>query len=219
MDKEIHTVSDRCERICGKKQLECFVNKKQKSGRMADMIFNKNSSIMMALGASRQMDDGEFLRDTEGESMSDACELSNWIQYLQIMHALTLSALILDPEAVEKWTEIRFPLPSEFERQINVICDDVHEARLLNFSQRGMQILSSRPIREGTVFQCRLVADGEEDYRNPFMATAMYCIPVEGSYMCGARLSDMHGSGVFNFFSRVHQLMMDYNRRAIVATA
>jgi hypothetical protein len=177
---------------------------------MADIIINKTSSIIMTLGASLQMNDGGFIRDTASESLTDACELSNWIKYLQIVpDLLTLSALVLDADSTKKRKEIRYPLPGELEGHINVICNDMHEAKLVNFSQSGMQILSPRPIKEAAVLQCHLVADVAEGLKNPFKATAMYCDQVDGSYMCGARISEMRGSGFFNFFNLVHQLMLD----------
>jgi hypothetical protein len=210
LDKAIQRVSDRCERICGKKQSECYVNKREQINCIADMVINKTSSIIMSLSASLQTDDGGFLRDTASESLTDASELSNWIKYLQIVPDLrTLSTLVLDTSSAEKRKEIRYPVPGDLEGRINVICDDMPDAGLLNFSQSGMQIRSSRPIKEGAVLKCHIVTDVEEGPKNPFKATAMYCIPVEGSYMCGARISEMRGSGVFNFFSLVHQLMLD----------
>ena len=165
---------------------------------------------MMALSASLQMDDSEFLRETAKESLSDVCELSNWIKYLQIVpDLLTLSTLVLDTDAAEKRTEIRYPLSKEFEGQIHVIYNGMLEAKLVNFSQKGIQIISSQPIEEGTVLQCHLMADVAEGTNNPFKATAMYCASVDGSNICGARITEMQGSGVFNFFSLVHQFMLD----------
>jgi hypothetical protein len=177
---------------------------------MADMIINKASSIIMALGTSLQMDDHEFLRETAKESLSAACELSNWIKYLQIVpDLLALSTLVLDADSVKKRTEIRYPLPKEFENKIKVIYDDIHEAKIVNFSQNGIQILLSRPIEKAMVIQCHLLADVNKQTSKPFKATAMYCVPTEGSYMCGAQISDLHRGGTFNFFSIVHQLMLD----------
>jgi hypothetical protein len=177
---------------------------------MADMIINKASSIIMALGTSLQIDDHELMRDTARESLSAACELSNWIKYLQIVPDLyALSTLVLDADAVKKRTEIRYPVPEEFEEKIKIIYDDLLEGRLVNFSQQGMQILLSRPIENGTIIQCRLVADIDDRSSKPFKATAMYCVPAKDSYMCGAQISEMQSSGFFNFFSLVHQLMLD----------
>jgi hypothetical protein len=208
--KKIQRVSDRCKRICGKKQSECFVNKKEQINCIADMVINKTSSIIMTLGASVQMKDSEFILETAMESLSDAGELSNWIKYLQIVpDLLTLSSLILDADSMEKRKEIRYPVPGELEGQIKVVSDDIPEARLVNFSQSGMQILSSRPIEGGAVHQYHLMSDIEDGLKNPFKAMVMYCIPTEGSYICGARIVEMLGSGIFNFFSPIHQLMLD----------
>lgn len=210
MDKVIQRVRDRCERICGKKQSECFVNKKEQINCMADMIINKASSIIMALGTSLQMDDHALLRDTAKESLSAASELSNWIKYLQIVPDLfALSTLVLDADSVKKRTEIRYPMPKDFEGMIKVIYDNTFEARLINFSQNGMQIILSQPLEKGTVIKCHLLADIIDENTKPFKATAMYCVPKGNSYMCGAQITDMRNSGFFNFFSLVHQLMME----------
>lgn len=183
------------------------------------MVINKTSSIIMTLGASLQMDDSELLRETAGESLSDACELSNWIKYLQIVPDLfALSSLILDTSSSEKRREIRYPLPAELEGRINVLCNDMFETMLLNFSQRGMQILSPLAIKEGTVLQCHLVSDDIKNTKSRFKASVMYCIPTEDSFMCGARVSEMKGNGSLNLFSLVHQLIMDYTGRAITVS-
>jgi len=210
LDKKIERVSDRCERICGQKQSECFVNKKDQINCISDMVVNKTSSIMMALSASLQMDDSEFLLDTARESLADACELSNWIKYLQIVpNLLTLSTLVLDAENTEKRMEIRYPTPEEFEGRLNVIYDEMLEAKLVNFSQKGMQIRSAKPIEGGAVIKCHLIADIADGLKNPFIATVMYCVPQDGAYVSGVRISQMQNSSVFNFFSLVHQLMLD----------
>lgn len=185
---------------------------------MADVIINKTTSIIMSLSASLQTDDRELLKDTARESLSNACELSNWIKYLQIVpDLLTLSTLVLDSNSVQKRKEIRYPVPAELEGRINVLCDDMFEARLVNFSQSGMQILSDRPIREGSILRCRLITDVEEGTPKTFRATAMYCAQIEDSYICGALISDIHGNGGFNFFNAIYQLILDYTGEAITA--
>jgi hypothetical protein len=210
MNVRVQRVSDRCKRICGQKEPECYVNKKEQINCISDMVINKTSSVMMALSASLQMDDSVFLRETARESLSDACELSNWIKYLQIVPDLfTLSTLVLDAASAEKRTEIRYPLPKDFEGRINVIYNGMLEAKLVNFSQKGLQIISSQPIKEGTVLQCHMMTDVAEGSNNPFKATAMYCVSVDGSNICGARITEMQGSEVFNYFSLVHQFMLD----------
>ena len=174
------------------------------------MVVNKTASIMMALSASLQMDDYEFLKDTARESLSDTCELSNWVKYLQIVpDLLTLSSLVLDADSAEKRTEIRYPLPSEFKGKFNVIFSDMLEAGLINFSQSGMQVATSKPIEQGTVLECHLTEDIEKGLVNPFKAKAMYVVSSNGSNICGMRIVEMQGSEVFNFFSLVHQLMLD----------
>jgi hypothetical protein len=82
-----------------------------------------------------------------------------------------------------------------------------------------MQILSPEPIRESAILKCRLLADVNEGPMNPFRATAIYCIPLKDHYLCGARIVEMHNSGVFNFFSVVHQLILDYESSGITANA
>ena len=209
-EKRIERVSDRCRRICGENLDHCFVNKKEQINCISDMVINKTASIMMALSASLQMDDYEFLKDTGRESLSDTCELSNWVKYLQIVpDLLTLSSLVLDADSAEKRSEIRYPLPSEFEGKVNIIFSDMLEARLINFSQSGMQVATNKPIEQGTVLECHLTKDIEEGLVSPFKAKAMYVVSSNGSNICGMRIVEMQGSEVFNFFSLVHQLMLD----------
>jgi hypothetical protein len=210
LSKAIHKVSDRCERICGKKKSECFVNKKEQINCIADMVINKTTTIAMSLTASVRMKDSDFILETALESISDAGELSNWIKYLQIVpDLLTLSSLVLDVDSTEKRKQIRYPVPGEFEGRIRVVFDDMHKVGLLNFSQSGMQMLSSRPMEKGNIIQCHLAADIEEAPTTPFKAAVMYCFPTGGSYTCGARILELRGSEIFNFFSPVHQLMLD----------
>ena len=118
-DKRIERVSDRCKRICGEKLDDCYVNRKEQLLCISDMVVNKTASIMMALSASLQMDDTEFLKETARDSLSDTCELSNWIKYLQIVPDLqNLSSLVLDADSAEKRTEIRYPLPKELDERL-----------------------------------------------------------------------------------------------------
>jgi hypothetical protein len=226
MDKAIHNIKERCERICKKNRSDCLFKRENHTGCIADMIINKTSTInktsswMLTLSDALKMDDcDEYLSDSAFESMPDACEISNWIKYMQVMHLISLSSLVLNEKSEEKRKEIRYPFPREFEGQINIICDDMLKATLVNCSQKGMQILSSRPIEKGTVFKFSLEADVDEGSRNQFKATSVYCVPVEDSYVSGVRIQEMDGNGVFNFFSRVHRLMLDYNRRIITARA
>ena len=219
MGNVIHRVRDRCEGICKKNQSERFADRKKQTGCVADMIINKTSSMMMARGTALRVDDKEFPEDSADERRSDTCEISGWIKHLQVMHLITLSALVLNSKYVEKLTDIRHPLPSEFQGQIKIVTDNGIKARLVNFSQKGMQVLSPWPLDEGEEFHFHLVTDRGDDASNLFKASAMYCTPADGPFLCGVRILEMDGREAFNFFSCVHQLMMAYNRRVITAAA
>jgi hypothetical protein len=218
MGNVIHRVRERCDSICKKKRSECDINRQEQTGCMADMIINKTSG-MMTLGAEHGTDNRGLSGDKAGGRRSDGCEISSWIKHLQVMHLISLSRLILNVEYVENLTDIRDPLPSEFEGQIKIVCDNGIKARIVNFSPKGMQVLSPWPMDEGEELHFRLVTDLGESENNTFKASAMYCTSVKGAFLCGMRILQKEGRAALNFYSSVHKLMMAYNRRVITAAA
>jgi hypothetical protein len=219
MGNVIHRVRERCDSICKKKRSERDINRGGQTGCMADMVINRTSSMMMARGTALRMDDKEFPEDAADERRSDECEVSSWVKHLQVMHLISLSRLILNVEYVEKLTDIRNPLPSEFEGQIKIVCDNGIKARIVNFSPKGMQVLSPWPMDEGEELHFRLVTDLGESENNTFKASAIYCTSVKGAFLCGMRILQKEGRAALNFYSSVHKLMMAYNRRVITAAA
>jgi hypothetical protein len=127
----------------------------------------------------------------------------------------TLSSLVLDADSAEKRTEVRYPLPPEFVGKINVLFSDMIEAKITNFSQSGMQITTNKQVERGDVLTCNLSEDISEGLKNPFKARVQYAVPSNDSYICGMRIVEMQGSDIFNFFSLVHQLMLDIRINAI----
>lgn len=65
------------------------------------------------------------------------------------------------------------------------------------------------------MLECHLTEDIEKGLANPFKAKAMYVVSSNGSNICGMRIVEMQGSAVFNFFSQVHQLMLDIRMSAM----
>jgi hypothetical protein len=218
MGNVIHRVRERCESICKKKRSECDMNREKQTGCMADMLTSRTSNQMLTLGAVPGTGNRGLHGDKAGVKRTDECEISDWVKYLQVMHLLTLSRLVFDKKSPEERRETGRPVPSEFKGEIKMVTDDGIRARLVNFSQKGMQAISPWPIDKGAEFWFHLAAHRDKGSGNRFKAECVYCVPVDGLYMCGVRIKETYKSGSVDFLNRVYQMMLDYNRRT-VATA
>lgn len=216
--RAIERVSDRCQRICGEKREDCYVNSKSQINCIADMVINKTTSMGMLLRGALESDDLEFVRDTIRESMNNSTELSNWVRYLQIVPDLqNLSTLVLDADSEERRTEIRYPLPEDKRPFINVLLGDgKSEGELVNFSQSGLQVLSTEPFDKGMVLDCQLTARISAAHAISFRAAVMYAVPAGDAHIMGMRVMDVQGGNVFNIFGTVHQLMVDVDMDSIL---
>jgi hypothetical protein len=215
-ERSVDRVRDRCRRICGETREDCFVNSREQINCIADMVVNKTSVMSIALNALLKSNDPENMkRKAEGAKRS-ASELSNWIKYLQMVPDLqALSTLVLDAEAEEKRTEIRYPVPEEEKGMIRVVLPGGSEAGLNYFSQSGLGLVSQEPLEKGSEPECRLTSDATGPHMVVFRGTVMYSFPSEGGHVSGMRINEVKGQGSFNFFDTVNQFLINIEMKGL----
>lgn len=211
----IERMSDRCKRICGNVDKPCYVDNKNHIGCLTDSIINRTSAICMMLNYSINETDKEALDNNIKDSLAIANELSNWIKYIQLIGNLQkLLPLVLNSDAGEKRREIRYPLPDafteDFKTQIKMNCAPMPSA-LVNYSQSGVQLMTPEPIGPGSVIECRLSAGTSNNGSKgvPFKAKIVYSVESMDGFVTGAKLEEVFGSPVFNFFNSVHGLIIE----------
>jgi len=114
---------------------------------------------------------------------------------------------VLDAEAEEKRTEIRYPVPER--RAARVVLPDGREARLVDFSQSGLGILSQELLEAGSELDCRLTSDGTGPQAEVFRARVTYSAPSGEGHFSGMLISEVKGYDSFNFFNLVNQFLLD----------
>ncbi len=200
-------MSDRCKRLCGPNDKHCFINHKEQINCIADMVVNKTSAASMLLGLNLQDAASQELKEDLTESITLLTELSNWIQYLQLVPDLqATSSLILSSDLSEKRTEIRYPVPKGLEgRTLLHITDETgttFKGQLVDFSQSGMGFSIPASLKPDTEVDCT-ISDRGEEHTARVRAWVKYCIRTNESYTAGIRIEELEGNRRFNFFGTV----------------
>ena len=205
----VHTMSDRCKRICGTHEGGCYVDNKSQLNCIADLVINKSSNISMGLGValSREMDD--TAREMVLDSIANANELSNWIKYLQVAGNMSaLSSLVLDTDSQEKRSEMRYPLPESQRGNIEIELSQPHgkcAGPIVDFSQSGLRVACKSELAPSTQLVCTLRGKSNSVV---FSGTVQYCNPVGApEYLIGIRITQVRGKEGFNFFNEVYQIL------------
>ncbi len=209
----INRMKDRCRLICGSDDADCFVMSRNQLNCIADLVINKTTAISMMLELSlskkKVYEEGEAVR----RAFTSSNELSNWIKYLQMVGDMReLHSLVLGSDQNEKRGEIRYPLPeAKADRTgISLAGSEGHGfLRVLNFSQSGVRFVSPASYEVGDVIESYVVSrGGRRDDCVVFKAEVRNCRGSEKSYQVGARVMEVAGKDVFNFFVNVHTLLM-----------
>lgn len=203
-------MSDRCKRICGTVDNECYINSKNQLRCIIDMVINNTSTITMTLGFSLDEDSRDAMVENMKLAINSSNELSNWIKFLQLMGDLKkLSSLVLDSDAKENRTEIRYPMTVPTGK-ITVYANGAH-GDIINYSQSGVKFYCSEPLEPGTSMEADLVLNIPQGKKVPIVLKVAYCIKSEDNnqYIAGAQLQEVYGSRLFNFFNEVHHMIMD----------
>jgi len=215
-EHSVDRVEDRCKRICGETRADCFVNSREQINCIADMVVNKTSVISVSLSALFQSNDPERMKQKAEGAARSASELANWIKYLQMVPDLqTLSSLVLDAASDEKRMEIRYPVPEEDIGKVRVVLPGGAEARLIDFSQSGLGIVSADKLEAGAELECRLTSDATGPQMDVFRGRVMYCFPSSDGHASGMRISEVRGQSSFNFFDLVNQFLMDIEMQSL----
>jgi hypothetical protein len=206
----IDRMTDRCRRICGPNDKHCFINHKEQINCIADMVVNKAAAASMLIDLSLDGKDPSALKDNLKDSVRTINELSNWIQYLQLVQNLQkLSSLVLDSDLSEKREEIRYPVPAGHERKVMLrgTCgEDAFNAQLLNFSQSGMGFHTPQILPAGTDAEVTISGPDKE---NPvkFSGELRYSVKTNGHHLNGMLIKEVQGNNGFNFFSHVFRIL------------
>ncbi len=209
----INRMKDRCRLICGRDDADCFVMSKNQLECIADLVINKTTatSMMLELSLSGNVidEDGEAIR----KAFASTNELTNWIKYLQmVLDMKELHSLVLGSDMNEKREEIRYPMPEAQADKVGMALADTGGKdfmRVINFSQSGVRFVSPAPYEVGDVVESYLVSSGGTWADTVvFKAEVCNCIGSGGSYQVGARVGEVSGKEVFNFFVNVHSLIL-----------
>lgn len=207
----IHRMIDRCRRICGEADKNCYVNSKDQLKCITDVVINRTAGISMLLGFTLNEKEKASIDEGIRESLAMANELSNWVKYLQMISDLKeLSSLVLDSDSAEKRKEVRYPLPNYLRDSIGVkikLAGAAAPAVLVNFSQSGLQIKSAEPLAVGSRIECCLALPHPAENEVTFKATVRYSSG--GGGFAGAQIEEVSGVKVFNFFNNVHYFIME----------
>jgi hypothetical protein len=215
-ERSVDRVEDRCRRICGETRDDCFINSRKQINCISDTIINKTTIMTISLGSILKSNDMDLMKKKAAFAMKSASELANWIKYLQMVPDLqALSSLVLDAEAEEKRTEIRYPVPEREKGRIRVVLPGGSEAGLIYFSQSGLGILSPEPLEKGSDLECRLTSDITGPQAEVFRAGVRYSAPSGDGHFCGMLISEVKGYGPFNFFDLVNQFLTDIELREL----
>jgi hypothetical protein len=204
-------MEDRCRRICGDGGSDCFVNSKDQLSCIADMIVNKTASIAMGLSFALESGDKEILEDCVRDTITNTHELQNWIKYLQLVKDLRHTGdLVMNSLHSVKREEIRYPVPQEYEGQIEIrVRDPEMNLKLIDFSQSGFKVVSDRPLEATRIFEAVLFNTKNMQEGQRMTADTMFCRATDGGYQIGARVLSLEGAKVFNFFNGVYSVIMN----------
>lgn len=207
----IDRVQDRCGRICGPIERDCYVNRRSQLNCIADLVINKTTGISMILDFALQEPDKNIMDEYIAECLTSAHELANWIKYLQMIKNLQdLSSLVLDADAGDKRSEIRYPMPEKFSDSVVIVLEgeNTPPCSVINFSQSGVQMVGPVDIKimqhvRGTVMNPRCSKG------TPFAAQVAYCKTDGSVSYVGLRITEVHGAKSFNFFNDVYAAVIE----------
>jgi hypothetical protein len=211
----IDRMKDRCRRICGDGETDCFVKSQSQLNCISDLVINKTASISMLLEFSLERDRKAVDGETAQAVYSSTNELSNWIKFLQMIGDMRqLHQLVLDSDQNEKRSEIRYPVPESMKGRVGLVFDGLPAGNaeaidIINYSQSGVRFSMPDEIKVGSCIEALLVSDGGTsadltqlslEVRNNFVA--------DGRLQVGAQVTVVSGREVFNFFAIVHSLLI-----------
>lgn len=210
----IDLMSDRCRRICGSTDRACYINSREQLNCIADMVVNKTATISMIMRFSLQEDERSFIDENIREVIANAYELSNWVRYLQLVQDLRrLSSLVLDADSKEKRKDIRYPVPDE---HVDTMLAMVHcgegatgmEGRLVNFSQSGLRLRMKGMPCSGPA-TIRIIPRSAEGRALELSVDVRYAGVDSEGYALGAKVLNVGGNAVFNFFDEVYRIILE----------
>jgi hypothetical protein len=209
----MENITDRCRRICGLTNGDCFIGNSSQLSCIADLLINNVGCISSLLEETRSAIPAGTDSDSLDEAVSMANDLMNWVKYLQITHDLRQVAAVTPPRCrSDLRQERRYPLPSMFTEylRLEVRMDADHvPARLTNFSQRGLQFITPGALAPERQAHCRLSTDHLVRNSLSFTAQLMYCNRLDESYLVGGHITEVSSTADFNFFTSVIEFMQE----------
>ncbi len=198
----------RCQIICGSNRDHCFIKNQRQLACIADMIINKVSGISLIIDMARHERNSEKILEILNEASKDVNEIISWVQYLQIAHDLIeLSSQFGKVREQEMRRETRYPLPEIYQKYIVItmnLSGSLLPVLITNYSQNGVQFISSEPISVNSVIECILSDRQAIGKGNSFRVNVRYCNKHnDKDFILGARIEDP-----LDIFRSIHDLAL-----------
>lgn len=199
---------ERCNRICGGLNKDCFIGNRNQVVCITDMIINKIAGISALIELAESEDSPEQMSQNLSMVQGQLDALATWIKFLQIANDIrTVMSSTHHDINVERRSEHRFPFPGIYHKYIELrteISDSFKNISIINFSEHGLLFSSSDPIAPGELKECILSTKHTIKKEVHFMVRTRHCRKYKGSYMIGVQIEEVSDVTSFNFFRNIH---------------
>lgn len=206
-------MNNRCQRICGNSEKNCFISNRNQLMCISDMILNKVAVTSMLLESVIQ-GNSESNGSKEAEvALKSLDELTGWIKFLQMAHDLRETIGIFNENRIaEKRKEMRYPLPEIYQKYIGLsihVHGSVISVQLLNFSQSGMQFKSPEDLAVGSVIEGIFFTERHPIKKGvSFIAVVRHCSKLDEGFNVGVQITAVQDDSTLDFFMDVHDFIV-----------
>ena len=192
--------------------MRCFVSDRRQFNCISDMVVNKVAGVLEIIEAARRRAGGGEAAEALGLAAENLEALTEWVRYLRVVQDLRSLRKDLEPGPGRR-REDRYPLPPAMRDLVRLRVVPAEgapvEARLLDFSRRGLRFLSPTAFRVGERCACTVSIPRTLPEEIAFEAEVRHCRPEGRASVIGASMREVRDEAAFRVFQKIYDFIVE----------